>query len=497
MGIILDFGAVCLMGFSGMGAIFALAALGNGSGSLVKNPELLWVGVICCLIPLLLAVIYLWRGWSFFGMSPKIFAGICVATFFALALIGNIFKTVPLVLRGIEPFGYVVMKETIYYNGNKLEEAELSTFKILDPRLLAFDAKNVFYRGKIIPGAHGASFQVIDEYFQKDRSQVFRYFEKLEGADPKHFRVLGLDIAVSGKNIFLSGKIIENLDGEKLRPIASWCFQHGSELLNSQFKPINFAGLSPRLDSLKEVPASAAGYRSSALVDGSGAYFIRNQADKGLPVLKIIPGADANTFRYLEDYYYAEARKVFYLGEDAWELPGADPEKFRFLNSQVAVTENSAFIKGKKVADIDVKKIRVISEELFQQDDLLFDYWLEKVDIEGSPPRLDDLEKVTHKKSDTLRGKLFSDGGGVYILQRSNESRRTVLRRLQEIDAPTFEHLFSNYYADESKVYYLDGELKQIAGADRETFEESIITHLSSGITRDARDKNRNYLSGK
>ena len=73
-----------------------------------------------------------------------------------------------------------------------LPEADIDTFRVIETPNIAVDKELVFIGGKVKLGAHGPTYEKIDNngYYWKDRNSVWRAGRKLEGADPANFRLV-------------------------------------------------------------------------------------------------------------------------------------------------------------------------------------------------------------------------------------------------------------------------------------------------------------------
>ena len=192
MQILINFLVSTLVGLAVIGAIFAFAALGNGAEGLVEEPTLLWVGVACAFLPLLVGCLYLIGDWKFFGISPKIvFVGGLVASL-GLHLMGNSWHLGVLVLRGLEPFDYSVKEGAVYFKGEKIPDSTGEGFRVLVPQKLARDAKHIYLLDAAVLEVHAASFESLTYGYYRDQHRVYFMNERLveiEGADSATFQI--------------------------------------------------------------------------------------------------------------------------------------------------------------------------------------------------------------------------------------------------------------------------------------------------------------------
>ncbi|MBY0515404.1 MAG: DKNYY domain-containing protein [Bacteriovoracaceae bacterium] len=206
MGLLLDLFTIFFVGMAIMGAIFSLSPLGSGAEGLVENPQLLWIGVACASVPLIAGVVYLLKDWRFFGMPAKyVFITVALISL-GLHTMGNTWRLSTLVLRGIEPFDYSIVKGAVYYHGEVLP-ADAASFKVLLFNHIAVDRDHVYVKGSILPGAKGSSFKILNRFYQSDESRVYYDYVPLEGLKPSDVTRVEYETLEAGGRIYKNGKL--------------------------------------------------------------------------------------------------------------------------------------------------------------------------------------------------------------------------------------------------------------------------------------------------
>lgn len=107
--------------------------------------------------------------------------------------------------------------EKVFYLGKLAEGAQAQSFQIFDsPGSYAKDDNLAFREGQLIREADGSTFEPVNYYYSKDKTQVFYTQEPLKGADPTTFtaepkRQLGRDAS----HVWYLDFLLEELDGNQ------------------------------------------------------------------------------------------------------------------------------------------------------------------------------------------------------------------------------------------------------------------------------------------
>ena len=91
-------------------------------------------------------------------------------------------------------YEYARDKKSVYYKGKTAESIDVYTVKYIET-VYVKDRKLVFYNGKIINEADTGTFEVLDPiYFSKDKNSVFFMGKKIKNADSDSFEVCGSNL---------------------------------------------------------------------------------------------------------------------------------------------------------------------------------------------------------------------------------------------------------------------------------------------------------------
>ena len=71
------------------------------------------------------------------------------------------------------------------YDGLRVENVDLKTFKILDNNYYAKDKNNVYYYGQKLDGADSESFEILVDRFSRDKKNIYFCKEKILEIKPE------------------------------------------------------------------------------------------------------------------------------------------------------------------------------------------------------------------------------------------------------------------------------------------------------------------------
>ncbi len=106
------------------------------------------------LFPILIAIVFMVKRWSFFGFHPYLFG----PTLIAFSLVGffgvGVFNFSYMVWKGVDPFGYTKVSEVVLYAGQPIKEIDPQSFELIpgQEEIDAKDAKAFYLRGQRVKG---------------------------------------------------------------------------------------------------------------------------------------------------------------------------------------------------------------------------------------------------------------------------------------------------------------------------------------------------------
>ena len=103
---------------------------------------------------------------------------------------------------------YFVINNKVYYNGEVVNGATASGFKILDDGYAADDFR-VYYDGEKLEGATASSFKTLKDGYAADDFRVYYRGRKIEGVFASGFEVLKDGYARDNFNVYYRGRKVE------------------------------------------------------------------------------------------------------------------------------------------------------------------------------------------------------------------------------------------------------------------------------------------------
>ena len=107
------------------------------------------------------------------------------------------FKVIPGALN------YGMDKSSVFRDGEKIEDADLESFTVLDKNQYSKDKDHVYYYGMKMEGADPKTFEFIGhKYYSRDANHIFHNNRQIKGVDLESFEILGNDRYAKDKNHF-------------------------------------------------------------------------------------------------------------------------------------------------------------------------------------------------------------------------------------------------------------------------------------------------------
>lgn len=335
-------------------------------------------------------------------------------------------------LRKIRSDNYYVIKDNkIYYSmwgdtktGKKVEGADPKTFKVLY-KWYAKDKTRAYFQEKVIPNADPNSFVVLSPKFVKDNNRVYYGNMILRNADTKTFEVFeeNKNFARDKKKIYYDQEIINDADRETFRP----CGKGHDWARDKNQTYCCFLKAKPHIRRIKSKNPNSLEfvekrYPNYAKDDQYVYYF-------GRRIKKI----DARTFEHLGRNYYKDKNSIYYETESI----NADIETFRAIDqigyyTDYGTDKNTGYHFGMELSSSEIKKNKRINEtfeQYFQRHPELKNYWwFEKNE-----------SQTTKTKLNIVSNGLAEDGKNIYLCGL----------KLDKIDPKTCEIIYSNQSEEE------------------------------------------------
>jgi hypothetical protein len=254
-------------------------------------------------------------------MLRKVLACLCVASL--AMLLGCSRDRAPNSL--FDAAGYHVKGDTVYYLNSfpgkafQIDKADAGSFEVFD-QTFARDRSNVYLNGFVLRGADAASFQPLDRPgWAKDARHVYLRDTPISD-DPAHFELFDGNLAKDRAAVYWSDGSVLSDDPAHFAIVSNaehYLFTKDGDTVHVNGRPIDGAD-----------PATFRVLGGAYSTDGpSGFYFSER-----------IPDADVASLRPLEAPYADDGKRVYWMGKP---IDGADPATFRVLNANFECSADS------------------------------------------------------------------------------------------------------------------------------------------------------------
>jgi len=410
-------------------------------------------------------------------------------------------------------------KHNIYYDGITLSDVDMDTFQIIMPNYYAKDKNSVYSRHKKIKGANPKTIKVLNIVYIKDDKTVFSDFSfsnTLKNADVKSFEVLGQYYGKDKNNVYLMGEKIKKADVKTFQVISEESFKHYSKDKNNVYlETYIIEGADPKtFEIIKEEPSYSK--------DKKYLYYSGKKIDEIKDNLKIMSAgvldiikngnriyANGNrldienpeNFKIIKNDYYSDPNIIYGKNNKNIYVIIGNGQKIRSKVIKDAdidsfeIMEIGAYSRDKnniyftysdvvKIKDVD-KGSFTIGEHGFSHDKNSVYFYGKKID--GISPKGFKIVDLTVNSGEPVTFALLTDSKNLYkfIYEFDPETYKLKNTKLitvtnVKVDAPSFEIVkedTGSYYRDNNSVYYYSNmydkkELVKVEGADRNSFAE-------------------------
>ena len=425
-------------------------------------------------------------------------------------------------LDGLKIFneGYLKDKKNVYeISVNDNDEVKVKPIKNLNIDVATFeyifgglnykDKNSVYYEDndgdislKILKGADPATFEF--GIISKDKNSVFIGNQKLKGVSSKEFEVLNdsLGFVKDYKNVYYLDRAEDG---------------------------ITFI---PRVQNIEGVDIAtlefAGGHYSNYYKDKNNVYFVDNRDDK--IKFKKLAYVNPKTFEMVDDTF-ARDDKNLYIFE--YKLDGIDPKTFKKLSYRMVKDKNGLYFledieKENENIEIKVQKLNIKGLDLKTFEHIDGDYYkdknnvyyesynnlykIENADLKtfeildssytgyGNFSKDKDyiylnnkkLEEIDAKTFEKMQANLIRDKNGIYKIEEdSGKYKFKIVPINAKMDFKNLKNLDWGYFKDDKNIYYFNGDkFEKIEGADASSFEKVKYSDFY-------KDKNYVYYNGK
>ena len=292
-----------------------------GMGGPGASNSLSWIIQLLIMLsyPIWIFTWLIWSGKSFWGASPSYFL-IGFLVIFTVLNAGMIRYAYNLV-RGIQNSGYSVANNAAYFNAKPIAEADATSFDMFKGDLgyifrnHAWDNQHVYYQGRVVEGVQGGPLEALND-LSRSRDYVASGEVVIYGdtvlpgcirSKLEFFDEFQRPWARCGEKIYHGGALVKGADAQSFTPLNSW-------LAHDKYR-----------------------------------FYVRTEVTDTI--------ADASSFRRIDNGYYKDDHRVFYLPDsEIYEVEGADVSTFEVvteINDDIRSDSRDAhffYYNGKKLA---------------------------------------------------------------------------------------------------------------------------------------------------
>lgn len=264
-------------------------------------------------------------------------------------------------LLGCSDGGYQRKGGQWWYGKIAVTPVDAASFQPIDA-LFAHDARSGYYRGTVVAGSHGASFEVLGEHEARDRTQVYyadtyrkaqEYWsiqhlrvQAIVGADAASYRVLGHGYARDIRRAYYEGGAFPVRDVASFMPLSP-SYAHDAQ--RAYYERIELPGSHGASFGLVDERDSHHARDRERVYFG---YIEIDDVNRGPhPVVRVLPGARPETLRTLGQDYASDGQRVWHRGHVVKDVDVASFELLDVGNLEAdARDQRGRFLRGRRIA---------------------------------------------------------------------------------------------------------------------------------------------------
>ncbi|MBC7848874.1 MAG: DKNYY domain-containing protein [Chitinophagaceae bacterium] len=241
--------------------------------------------------------------------------------------------------------GYAYDKQAAYFEGTQFRVKNPAALRVIS-RFIAADSSHVYYNTKLVHGAEGKTFEIIDSHYAKDQHNIYYYgFPSEPDADVKricanneNFKPLDYPYATDTKQIYFRTKSMTAANPATFKILDNG-FSTDGNLVFFQSKKI--AGVDAKSFIAIPLPenVSTDGYYAT---DTNAVYFKQYK----------LPGASIESFTIMNLGYSKDDKQVYF---HSTQVVGADLQSFKTyphgMGDADAEDKMGKYFEGKKVRE--------------------------------------------------------------------------------------------------------------------------------------------------
>lgn len=255
-------------------------------------------------------------------------------------------------------------KNNVYFYENqsvsrelfRLEWADPKSFEILERNAYSKDRNSVYYNGEKIEWSDGSTFELLNENYSKDKNNVYytentiysRELSRLEWADLKSFEILQEGYSKDRNFVYQNGKKIW-FDGWTFIIINKWYIKDKDNVYYLSCNKVEWAD-----------PATFEPIDGCYAKDKDNIYYNHIRLD----------GIKSDDYKIIDDYkqYIANKNYVYYR---RWRIEWADSASFSWFKESSWYAKDKNFVyRDEKIIDwADPENFHEVLKKLKEEDD--------------------------------------------------------------------------------------------------------------------------------
>lgn len=243
-------------------------------------------------------------------------------------------------------WGYAKDRNNVYYDDKKVLGADINTFEVKED--IVKDKNSIYSNGKKLEGADIQTFRKLNEYYDIDKNNI--YYNLNSNLDIKrikntdgNFKIIEEKLIKNKDGVYYLGEKIKEIDPNSFKIIRKNNFKKDNSYYAKDSKNVYYIQLDP-----------------SYILDTDNT--LKDNALKN--VVKVLKGANPNTFEVINDYYSKDDKNIFYISwivEKEPLIKGADIKTFEVLNNDFSKDKDNVYFGTDKEEDLDSKSFKILN----------------------------------------------------------------------------------------------------------------------------------------
>ena len=240
---------------------------------------------------------------------------------------------------------------------------EMPGDECVNGNIWAKDKLHVWYKNKILPGAHPETFTLLENGYAKDKEHAYFYDQLLVNVDISSFEVLTYFFAKDRNIIFSHGKEVFGVEDKKSFEIIDGWFSKDSTgvYFNNDTVLLKLPDSDPKSFRCYDLDLSGQLSSLKYYTDKKNVYFTDTDKNAGEEDFLYVFDAFTESFEVLAEKYYSKDNFNIYYKNKIIE--NADAASFETLGLSYAQDRQYIYFENKRLAGADKNTFRVFKED--------------------------------------------------------------------------------------------------------------------------------------